>query len=188
MAHRFRWNGVAVGDVGELQDPTGAQHTPHLAEHGLLVCAEVEHPVGDYYVGPAVFDGHLLGEALPEGDVVEPELFSGSTRLGEHLGGHVDADDLALRADLAGGDEAVEPRPGADVDDPLTGVQRSKAEWVGDASERLDGRVGEVIDDRVVVAETGGMSGLCRSTDSIRCQRVDVSDHDSDCQASTRPV
>jgi hypothetical protein len=47
----------AVGDVGELEHPAGPQNAEELGEAPLLVGDQVEHPVGDDHVGPAVVDG-----------------------------------------------------------------------------------------------------------------------------------
>jgi hypothetical protein len=57
---------------------------------------------------------------------------------------------------VVGGDEAVEPRAGPDVDDPLAGLDRAQGEGVADSGEGLDGAVGQRVDDRRVVAEPGG--------------------------------
>jgi hypothetical protein len=113
-------------------------------------------PIGDHRVGPTVGDGNRLGEAVSEADVRESELLGRPAGLGEHLGGHVDADDLAGAADLAGGDEGVESRAGAHVDHPLTWRQWPQRERIPHAGERLDGLVGERVDDGLVVAEAGG--------------------------------
>ena len=89
-------------------------------------------------------------------DVGQFEQLGGGGGLGEHLGGHVDPDDVAGGSDVVGGDEAVEPGAGADVDDPFTGCDGPQRERVGHAGERLDGTVGERVDDRRVVAEPVG--------------------------------
>ena len=57
VAPRLGGDGPAVGDVGELQHAAGAQHAVDLIEHGALVGAQVDHPVGDHRVGPSVLDG-----------------------------------------------------------------------------------------------------------------------------------
>ena len=77
-------------------------------------------------------------------------------RLGEHLGGHVDTDDGAGRGDGVRGDERVEAGARTDVDDPFAGFECADRERVADAGERLDGHVGERVDDFGVVAEFGG--------------------------------
>jgi hypothetical protein len=56
-------------------------------------------------------------------DAVPAPDRGGLTGLGQHLGRHVDADDLAAGADLTGGDERIEPSAGADVDDLLARQQ-----------------------------------------------------------------
>ena len=93
-------------------------------------------------------DREGLGETVPELDVGEAEQGGGVGGLGEHLAGHVDADDGAACLDVVGGDEAVEPGTGADVDDTFAGFDRAERERVADAGERFDGAVGQGVDDR----------------------------------------
>ena len=69
--------GAAVGDVGELEPPAGAQHPEDLGEHRLLVGAQVDYPVGDHHVSPGVLDRERLGEPVPELDVRKAERFGG---------------------------------------------------------------------------------------------------------------
>src|SRR5207302_5433121 len=90
-----------------------------------------------------------------EADVAEAELVCVPARLGQHLGRHVDADDLARRANLPGGNERVEPGAGPYVDHPLGWGQLSEREGIPDPGERLDGVVREGVDDGLVVAEPG---------------------------------
>src|SRR5207302_8034174 len=66
VAHRLEWYGPAVGDVGELQPPAWAQHPQDLSEHRLLVGVQVDNPVGDHHIRPAVLHRQRLGEPLPE--------------------------------------------------------------------------------------------------------------------------
>ena len=56
VTQRLGWHGAAVGDVGELEPPAGAQHPEDLGEHRVLVGAQVDDPVGDHHVGPAVIN------------------------------------------------------------------------------------------------------------------------------------
>ena len=62
----------------------------------------------------------------------------------------------AFGADLAGGDERVEPGSRADVDDVLAWPQATQRERVADAGEGLDGAIGERVDGVGLVAEPGG--------------------------------
>src|SRR5690606_24934329 len=45
------------GDVGDLQDAARAQDPARLGQGTGLVGHEVQHPVGDHDIGPAVVDG-----------------------------------------------------------------------------------------------------------------------------------
>lgn len=62
----FGWYWVAVGDISELQRAAGTQHAVDLGEHGALVGAQVDGPVGDDDVRPAITDRQSLGERLAE--------------------------------------------------------------------------------------------------------------------------
>jgi hypothetical protein len=56
VPQRSGWYGAAVGDIGELDAPAGAQYPEHLGEYRVLVGAQVDDPVGDHHVGPAVIN------------------------------------------------------------------------------------------------------------------------------------
>src|SRR5438067_12317733 len=149
-------HGLAVGDIGELQVPAGSKHTANLTEHRAFVGAEVDDPVRDDDVGPAVLDRHRLQESLAELHVLQAEDVCRRGRLVEHLGGHVDPDDRAIRTDLMGGDERVEAGAGTGVHDSFARFERAKLERVPDAGEGLHRPVGQRIDDRPVVPEARG--------------------------------
>ena len=55
---------LSVGDVSKLQMPAGLQHAPYLAEHPLLVSAEVDDAIGNDGVCPAIIDGKPFEKAL----------------------------------------------------------------------------------------------------------------------------
>ena len=87
--------------------------------------------------------------------MVQAELVHVAPGLGQHLRCHVDADHLAVRADLVGGEDGVEPGAAADVDHPLARLQVAQREGAADAREGLDSRVGQTVDDGGGVAEPG---------------------------------
>ena len=142
VSHRLGGDGSTVGDVGELQHTARLEHAVDLVEHGALVGAQVDDAVGDHDVGPAILDRQLLGETATELDVRQTEHFARGSGLGEHLVGHVDTDDVAVGADVVGGDEAVEASAGADIDDAFPGAQLAQRERVADPGERLDRAIG----------------------------------------------
>ncbi len=114
--------GVAVGDISELQRVAGTQHAVDLGEHSALVGAQVDGPIGDDDVRPAITDRQSLGERLAEFDVAKTQRLGGGLCLGDHLGRHVDADHVTAGADLAGGDQHVESGAGADAENVLAGL------------------------------------------------------------------
>src|SRR5262249_41214140 len=99
---------LAVGDISELQMAAGFEHTANFAKYMLLVGAKIDHPVGDDHVGPAVSDGQIFKDTLAELNVAKAHRLSGRPRLGQHLFGHIDANDMPGRTNLAGGEKAIE--------------------------------------------------------------------------------
>ena len=127
-----------------------------LVEHRPLVGAQVDHPVGDHDVRPAVLHRERLGQPFAELDVVEPERAAVWRDLSSISAVMSTPTTRPDRADLVGGDERVEPGAGSDIDDTLTGLQLTQRERVGDTGERLDGPIRQPVDDVRVVAEAGG--------------------------------
>src|SRR5579885_1901834 len=156
VPQRLGWHGPAVGDFRELEHTARAQDPADLLEHCLLVGAQVDHTVGDHRVGPAVLDRDRFGEAFTELDMSEPERLRGGPRLGQHLGRHVYPDDLSAVADLAGGDEAVEPGAGADIDNTLANLEDAERERVAHAGERFHRSVWKRVYGVGFIAEPGG--------------------------------
>lgn len=131
-------HGFLHEDVGDLQPAAGPQHPRHLAQPGRLVGHQVEHPVGDHGVGPPVSDRQLLAMARAELQVLQARRHAAHARLLEHRRGHVDADHPPVRPDYARGDQAVDARAAAHVDDLLARPQLPEAERVAGAREGLD--------------------------------------------------
>src|SRR5215211_8654963 len=92
-------HGTLDADVSDAHAPAGPQDPVDFPVDADLVGAEVDDPVGDDHVGPAVLQGQLLDHALAELHVPQPELIGQPAAAGQHLGGHVDADDPAAGAD-----------------------------------------------------------------------------------------
>ena len=132
VAHRLDGYRTAIGDVSELQHATWTQHAVDLGEHRLFVGAKVDHTVGDDHIRPSVLDRQALGEALAKLDVTELKFFGGGSRLGEHLGGHVDPDHPAGQTNLGSGNERVKARAGTDVNDTLPWFKSAQRERVAD--------------------------------------------------------
>ncbi len=143
----------ADGDVGELQPTSGTQHPEDLGERGRLVGHEVQHAVGDHQVGPAVVDREILGQSLPELDVVQPQLLCGLARLGQHLVGHVHPDHLPAGSHEVGGHDRVEPAARPHVDHSVATADRAHRERVRHPGEGLDRPIGQLADQVLVVAE-----------------------------------
>jgi hypothetical protein len=106
-------------DVGEGKPPSGLQQARGLAEDRAFVRRKVDHAIAEDRVTRRVSKSGRLDVALTEGDVAESCRGAQVLRFGELLVGHVDADHAASLTDLAGGDEAVRPRPAAEIDHRL---------------------------------------------------------------------
>lgn len=59
----------SVSDIGELEAAPRPKDTENLVKRRALVGAEIDHAIADDDVGPAGFDGQLLGQTLAELDV-----------------------------------------------------------------------------------------------------------------------
>ncbi len=112
-----------VDDVGDREAPARLQHPERLLEHLRLVGHQVDHAVGQDHVRRIVGDRQIFKFSQAEGDVEGADLDGIGPRLGQHLMRHVDTDDVALGADLAGREQAVEAGAAAEVDNRLTRTQ-----------------------------------------------------------------
>jgi len=74
---------------------------------------------------------------------------------GDHVGGHVDADDAAGCADFGAGDEAIEAATGTEIEDDFAGLEGGDGGGVaaGEAHVCFGGRSGEIGSG---VADCGG--------------------------------
>lgn len=140
-------------DVGRLESPAGPKHAVHLGNSGGLVGHEIEDPVRDHDVGPACLDRQGFQQPLTELDVGQVGLRRVGSCRGEHLRGHVDADDVARRADQSGGDERVGPRTGTAIDDALAVFQGSQSERIAGPRHRNDGSPRKNLDPLWRIAE-----------------------------------
>ena len=107
-------------------------------EDPAFVRSQINNTVGNDHIHAGAVDRQGIRLTLAELDIGQA---SGSRAAGalEHGGGHIDADDLALRADLAGGDEGIQTTTTADVDHNLTGLQGSKGGGVATAEGEVGG-------------------------------------------------
>jgi hypothetical protein len=83
----------------------------HLAERRGLVGDEVEDAVRDDDVAPTVTYRQRLEHPGPELDIQQSCQLGVSSRLGQHLRGHVHADHPTGRADESGGDQRIRAGP-----------------------------------------------------------------------------
>ena len=81
----------------------------------------------------------MLDLTQPELDIIGPTFLVETCSL-EHGGGHVNADDPALGAHLAGRQEAIDPAAGAQVEHGLTRHELCQADRIT-TSERETGHV-----------------------------------------------
>ena len=98
-----------ANDVGERHPAARAQHPRRLAEDDVLDRRQVDDPVGDHCVEPAVLERQLGDRGLDEFDSLEAVALAEPLRLGELLVGEVDADDAPPLADHDRGAENVGP-------------------------------------------------------------------------------
>ena len=117
-------SGRGAHDVGNGEPTAGFEHAKRLAEHLFLVGDEVDHAIRDHDVGGVVGDRQMLEFAEAELDVGGADLGRVLARLGQHLVGHVDADDPARVTDLPRRQKTVEAGAAAEIDDGLARLHR----------------------------------------------------------------
>ncbi len=96
-------------DVRHADSPAGRQHALDLAEHGRLVCREVDHAVADDHVNGRLRQRHVLDHALQELDVGCSRLIGVAPGQSQHLVGHVQAEGPACGPDTARREQDVDP-------------------------------------------------------------------------------
>ena len=124
-------------NVGDDKPAAGLEHPEDLAEHLILVVAQVDHAVGDDHVHRAGLEGDLLHHRMVKRDigagVAQParHLLAIAVGDGEHLGRHVDAVHVALRPYHLGGQKDVEAGAAAEVDDHVAAAHllAGVAQW-----------------------------------------------------------
>src|SRR5207248_8973809 len=83
-------DGVLDGHIGQLDATARPEHAGDLGEHRVLVGDQVDHAVRDDHVEADAVEREVLGAALDDPDATESHLRDRATRLGDHLGRHVD--------------------------------------------------------------------------------------------------
>ena len=136
---QVREEGDVGDDVTDLQTTTGTKQAISFVEDPAFVGSQINHTVGDDHVHAGAVDRQGICLTLTELDIGQAGGNRGAAGTSEHGGGHVDADDFALRADLARGDEGIQTATTADIDHDLTGLQGSKGGGVAAAEGEVSG-------------------------------------------------
>src|SRR5262249_28256196 len=140
-------------DVCDRERPVRLQDSRSLREDMVLHRGEIDHAVRDDSVERRILEGKLVDRRVDELDLLEAVAEPQPARLRQLVVGEVDADDAAVRTDLAGGAEDVHPRAGAEVEDVVSRRERGEVEVVADAGERGDGLGGHRVDYVARVSE-----------------------------------
>ncbi len=130
---------VLDNHVRDEHAAAGFQDAGDLGEDAILLRREVNHAIGDDPVDRPVLHRELLDEALADLGIVEPRLCDAGPCAVEHLGGHVDADDAARRADPTGCQQHVQTGPAAEIDDGVAGLDLGERQWIAAAERGVDG-------------------------------------------------
>src|SRR5581483_10283257 len=86
-------------DVGHGEAAAGFEHAKGFAQHGVLVAGQIDDTVGDDHVDRVVRQRDVLDGAFEEFDIRRAGLALILACEGEHLVGHVQAEDFAGGAD-----------------------------------------------------------------------------------------
>jgi len=98
-----------------MQPAARFQRPEGLAEYLALVGREIDDAVGQDHVGGGLGHRQVLDLAEAELHLRVAALICIAARLGDHLRRHVDADDVAVRSDGLGRQEAIQAAAGAQI-------------------------------------------------------------------------
>jgi len=158
------------GQVGDRDAAAGLEDAADFTPNLRFVGRKIEDAVGDDDIDGGVGDREVFNFAEAEFDVVEAggaavfgEVAAGT---GEHIGCHVDADDVAGWADFAAGNEHVDAATAAEVEDLIAGLQGGDGGGVAarKAEVGAGGQVGEVCDGVAKVFGQGIGRGRAATT------------------------
>src|SRR5882672_6703116 len=62
---------LAVRNVGKLESPAWAQHTPYFGEHGSFVGAQIDDAVANDDIRPVVFDWQMFCQSFADALIVK---------------------------------------------------------------------------------------------------------------------
>jgi hypothetical protein len=153
LLFRVRWHRLLHHDIPDLEATAGFEHASHLLQGREFVWQQVEHPVGDDHIGPAIGDGQRLGQAFAELHMDCPGKARTLPRRFEHGPCHIDSDDLSGWADHLRRDQAIDAGTTANIDNPLTGPEVADVKGVAGASERRDRAFGKTFQPVIVIAK-----------------------------------
>jgi hypothetical protein len=104
-----------------------------------LIWHEIEDAVGDDHIGPVIRNRQCLAVACSKRDIGQTSCKCITLGFTQHLGGHIDTDDLPRWPNHFGGYQTIDTGAGANIYHTFIGVQRTEAEGVARASEGLNG-------------------------------------------------
>jgi len=143
-------------DVADLESTARLEDACYLLHGRELVGEQIQHAVRDDDIGPTVGDRKRLGESLVKVNIRESTLGRACSGTHEHRWCHVDTDDLALSADHAGCDEAVDAGAASDIDDVLAFAEDAEQKRVTGSGEGCDAVLRHAIEPGVIVSENSG--------------------------------
>ena len=74
VANRRLGDRLAVGDVGKLDPPPGAEYPLNFREYPPLVGAEIDHAIADHHIRPSILDGKFLDQPFSKLHMVQSHL------------------------------------------------------------------------------------------------------------------
>jgi hypothetical protein len=156
-------------NIGKLEATAGAQDAADLGERFLFLGGEAERPLVDDDIGAGIRYRKSGGVRQVHLYVVQTGAGSAGLRTVPHSFGHVDADGATARAHFARGQQEIGPGAACDIDNRLSGLNRSNGMRVCDTCKgggafRWQGRQLS----RIVPEELGGVNGTAMKNGSLR--------------------
>jgi hypothetical protein len=117
---------------------TELEHPRYFLQASQFIWHQIEHAVGDDYIGPVVRNRQCLAVACSKLDVGQTSCTRIMLGFTQHLGGHIYTDDLPRWPNHRGRYHTVDTGASSTIHHTVTGVQFTEAEGVAGAGEGLD--------------------------------------------------
>ena len=126
--------GFGQGTIGhnirDSEFAAGLQHTERFGEDLGFIRRKVDHAVRDDDIHTVGFDRQIFEIALAKFHILDVQALRTGPGALDHFGSHVHADHVSRLADFFRGEETIESRARAEVEDGLSRFERGERDRV----------------------------------------------------------